>query len=361
MIARVLWKRFAALVIGFVRSYRYDIYFRTKLRVVFLQVIFALALIGTFVGIALYDFSSMKKTFWQILMNGLDVLTFIETAGIIGVLVVVIGVFGSLIAYASLRPTRVALASQKQFIGNVAHELRTPLAVMKTNIEVALDDGTLDETLRRTLNENVEELDRASDIINNLLTFNTLLNPGVIPFADVDLGVVVASAIAKLSPLAGERKVPLRVERGEFLVAHGNEAALLQVAMNLLRNAIIYSTSGAPIVVRVAPDYRGYIELEVTDHGMGISEEELTHIFEPFYQVDRSRSGHRGGSGLGLTIVSELVKLHGGKIFFKSKLGRGTTAVVSIPCGTVLGGRSIVEHENKGVAVDYSDHPRFPH
>lgn len=322
-----------------------------------MQAIFAFALIAAFIGIAHYNFPGMKKTFWEIIMVASDALTSLERVSIILILFAITLLFGIIIGYASLRPTRAALVSQKQFIGNVAHELRTPLAVMKTNIEVALDDGTLDVALRRTLHENVEELDRASDIINNLLTFNTLLNPGAIAFADIDLVGVVERVMEKLSTLARERNIPMQIERGEFVIVHGNSSALEQITMNLLRNAIIYSASGAPIVIRVTPDYRGYIELEVSDHGMGIGAEELVHIFEPFYQVDRSRSGSRAGSGLGLTIVSELVKLHGGKIFFKSKLGRGTTAIVSIPCGTVAGERVMGGDSERGVAADYSGYP----
>ncbi len=287
----------------------------------------------------------------------------IDIAVIVVVVSVVILIFGIAIAVIALRPTRDALASQKQFIGNVAHELRTPLSIVKTNIEVALMDERLDNELRRALTDNVEELDRSSDIINNLLSLNTLLNPAEIPFADVDLGAVADEAIERLRPLAQKRGVGLTVARGEFLLARGNYTALVQVATNLIKNALTHTPVRGEVSVIIQPDYRGYIELAVADTGEGIAQEDLFHIFEPFYQSDTSRSKKHGGSGLGLTIVSEIVKLHRGKVVMKSKEQRGTTVIVSIPCGTSEDDRlpDPSEHADE-IAMDFTkERPSKPH
>ena len=264
--------------------------------------------------------------------------------------------FGYVIAYIALKPTRDTLSSQKQFIGNIAHELRTPLSIIKTNIEVTLMDRGLDAKLRESLSDNIDELDRTSDTINNLLSFNTLQNPEEIPFGNINLGNVVDEVIEKLSPLAKEKGINMSLQKGEFLTVWGNAAALEQIAMNIIKNALVYTENDGEIAISLAPNYRGYIELSVSDTGIGIAHDELLRVFEPFYRAEQSRARRHGGSGLGLTIVSELVKLHSGKIGIKSKANHGTIVLIALPCGHVETALPIEESDDDVIARDYSKH-----
>lgn len=349
------------LVTDFVYKYQYDLFFRTKSRVIALEFLFALTIFGAIGIILSHEYDGIPRTLWDVMQKTFFMISasdiFITTL----ILTILIALFGYGIAYIALRPTRDALASQKQFIGNVAHELRTPLAIIKTNIEVALLEGKLNPKLRNTLIDNVDELDRTSDIINNLLSLNTLLNPERVEFSNINLGTVVEAAIAKLSALSKQKKITISVTNAEFLIVWGNSVALEQVAINLIKNAITYTPSGGSIDVVVAPNYRGYIELRVRDSGVGIAREDLFHVFEPFYRADRSRSRASGGSGLGLTIVSELVKLHRGKITIQSTEKHGTTALVSLPCGHTEGLNSDDESNHHRVAIDFSKHKHPAH
>lgn len=307
-----------------------------------------------------YQYEGLTRTLWGVMEKTFSVIATGDLL-ITGAIILVMTIcFGYIIAYIALKPTRNALASQKQFIGNVAHELRTPLAIIKTNIEVALLEGKLNPKLRDTLIGNVDELDRTSDIINNLLSLNTLLNPERVEFSNINLGTVAEMAVAKLSALSKQKKITISVTKGEFLIVWGNSVALEQVAINLIKNAIIYTPLDGSIDVTVAPNYRGYIELRVRDNGVGIAREDLFHVFEPFYRADRSRSRAHGGSGLGLTIVSELVKLHRGKITMQSTEKHGTTALVSLPCGHT---EELVDEKNEHdrVAIDFSRHKHPAH
>ena len=345
----------------FVYKYEYDLFFRTKTRVIALEIFFTLSIFGAIAIVLNYEYegttrtlaAAMEKTFSLISANDLLI-----TGGMILFITIL---FGYSIAHIALKPTRDALASQKQFIGNVAHELRTPLSIIKTNIEVALLEDRLNPKLRDTLLDNVDELDRTGDIINNLLSLNTLLNPERVEFSNVDLGVVTEAALQKLAPLAKQKNITITITKGEFLLVWGNSAALEQVAINLIKNAIIYTPKNGSIVITVIPNYRGYIELRVSDTGVGIARQDLFHVFEPFYRADRSRARTHAGSGLGLTIVSELLKLHRGKIIIQSVEQEGTTAIVSLPCGHTEEVSQDEADTHDRVAVDFSHHKHPAH
>lgn len=251
-------------------------------------------------------------------------------------LVCVAGIFGFLFARFMLWPTRNALHYQKIFISNVAHELRTPLSVIKTSTEVALLDEQIAQPMRDTLDEIVGELDRISEIINNLLSFNSLMRPERIQLSPVEMGPLVDSVVKRLSTLADEREVAIEVQKDLYGVVRGNATALEQVVSNLVKNAINYTQKGTGVVtISIQPNYRGSVIFSVADNGIGISQKDLVHVFEPFYRADTSRMRdiRHSGSGLGLTIVNEIVRAHHGKIHIQSARNQGTTISVFLPVG----------------------------
>lgn len=251
-----------------------------------------------------------------------------------GIIVLLTGMFGYIVARITLMPLRNALSAQKQFIGNVAHELRTPLSIIRTNIEVSLLDERLTPDFRTTLKSTVEELDRTSDIINNLLSFSSFIRPDRIEFSNIDLSAVVKSVVHKLSRLIERRGVIVEIRKSHYAAVWGNGTGVEQIVMNILKNALMYTPRNGRIIVSINPDNRGNIELIVEDSGIGIARKDLFRIFEPFYRAEVSRARVGGaGSGLGLTIVSEIVKLHNGRIAIQSAPGKGTIVTVVLPCG----------------------------
>ena len=269
--------------------------------------------------------------------------------------------FGALLARVTLRPARQTLHYQKLFISNVAHELRTPLSTIKTSTEVALLDESQPSSLRNTLLEIVGELDRISEIINNLLSLNTFTRPERMQFENTDLGPLIETVVARHQTLARERGVEMVIKMDNYRVVWGNATALEQVVTNLLRNAIGYTPKGSNGVVSISvrPDYRGSVEISVSDTGIGISQDDLFHILEPFYRADTSRVRNikTGGSGLGLTIVNEIVRVHHGRINIQSAKRKGTTVSVFLPAGAPPGNNGSetqADHDRSEVPIDFS-------
>ena len=277
---------------------------------------------------------------------------------IIAAVVLTTALFGYIIARITLSPTRNALSAQKQFIGNIAHELRTPLSVLKTNTEVALLENHVDPEMRATLESNVEELDRISEIINNLLSLSALVRPERVEFSSIDLSTVVSDVVEKFSGLAKRGEHQITVRKGPGTAVWGNATALTQIVSNLLKNALSYTPRGGAIRITVEPSPHNHVELIVQDSGVGIARKDLFRIFEPFYRGDPSRTRGAGGSGLGLAIVSELIKMHHGKITIRSSVGRGTTVAMLFPG---VAGRGTVGSEAKlatvpnEIEVDFSN------
>lgn len=367
------------MVTGFAHSYRFDPFFRTEVSVVALQIGFACIIFLILAAIAGTLYRDVSVAVTEGISKALapdatpisigDAITAqlsslrsrtvaIAAFAIIGITLI----FGYVIARIALQPTRDALESQKRFIGNIAHELRTPLSIIKTNTEVALMSVDITTESRKTFESTVEELDRISEIINNLLSLSASIRPERIEFSDVDLGNVIQRVMGKLTGLAQQKQLELTERMSERRSVHGNPAALEQIAMNIVKNAIVYTSRGGRILITVEPVYPDYIEFTVQDSGTGIARKNLFRIFEPYYRVDISRTRGNGGSGLGLAIVSELVKLHNGKITVRSAEGRGTTVTILFPAGKqFVGIRDSVRDENdtaSEIAVDYSHNVR---
>jgi len=277
---------------------------------------------------------------------------------IVSVIVLTTILFGYIVARITLAPARNALASQKQFIGNIAHELRTPLSVIKTNSEVALMENGMVPGLKETFESTIEELDRISEIINNLLSLSALVRPERMQFAPVDLSVLVSSVVEKFSKLAKRGELQVTVRKSPGTSVWGNATALDQIVSNVFKNAIKYTGRGGHIGITVEPSPNNQVELIVQDSGIGIARKDLFRIFEPFFRADPSRGRSQGSSGLGLAIVNELVKLHGGKITVRSALHRGTTVVILFPAGEA---GSVVEQKDgtiNEISADFQNHPR---
>jgi signal transduction histidine kinase len=313
--AQAYWKQFAALVTDFAHKYRRDVFLRTEVNIIALQVGYAFVILVFSIG-AIVAFSR------------------VSTRSILLVSTFILGIttlFGFLVARLALAPARNALTSQKEFIGNIAHELRTPLAIIKANTEILLLEDRVGRNVRSTLVSNVEELDRISGIINNLLSLNVLVQPERLPFTMVDFGSVVRRVVSKLPQPAGKRSLRVKVRISAKCSVPGNATALEQIVTNILKNAFQHTTSGE-ILITAGPDPQGALEFSVRDTGTGIAHDDLVRILEPFYRGDRARTRSGGvGSGLGLAIVNELVKLHKGRISVRSALRQGTTVTVTLP------------------------------
>jgi signal transduction histidine kinase len=372
-------RQFAAWVTGLTDKYRINPYFKATVNIVVIQCILAVLLIGITSWSIEYAQShtagsvarhiTLAQQVGSSSINSIPealarVRTKILTYVILS-LIVLIALFGYLIIRFALLPNKNSLRFQKRFIGNLAHELRTPLAIIKTSTEVALMDPTLSKDQIETFKGTVTELDRMSEIINSLLSFDLLLQPGQIKNELVDLGSIVDKVVTSHQALAESRGITFSVLMSNKRVVMGNPTSLEQLVTNLVENALNYTPANGNGTVRVniENDHRKRIVLAVIDSGIGISEKDLYHIFEPYYRGDTSRARDigTGNSGLGLAIVNEIVRLHKGSISVKSALMNGSTFAISFPSApedTILENPLLSSLEDGGgineVAMDFS-------
>ena len=217
--------------------------------------------------------------------------------------------------------------AQRQFTGNAAHELRTPLALMQAQVELfsAEHPDVLPETadFLRLLREQTE---RMTQMTRTLLEMCGLQ---AVPCTDhIELGPMIDEIFADLAPLAEKNNITL--EREGDGVMTGSDTLIYRLLFNLTENAIKYNRPGGAVRLSVTPESEKLL-IRVADTGRGIPEHFQRSIFQPFFRVDKSRSREYGGVGLGLSLVWEIVKLHGGTVCVENSSEAGTTVAVSLP------------------------------
>jgi two-component system phosphate regulon sensor histidine kinase PhoR len=225
---------------------------------------------------------------------------------------------------------------RRDFVANASHELRTPLSIIKGYVETLVDGhehmATADrDKFLRTIQRHGERLNA---IITDLLTLSRLesATPGL-NYVALDLQPYLQGLVddALARPNAGSHTVQLEAS-GALGSLQVDEEKLTQVFTNLLDNALKYTPKGSRIELAArALEAGGEVEVTVRDNGPGIPAEDLPHIFERFYRVEKGRSRESGGTGLGLSIVKHIVQLHGGRVWAESEPGRGTAIIVRLP------------------------------
>jgi two-component system sensor histidine kinase BaeS len=217
---------------------------------------------------------------------------------------------------------------RKASVADLAHELRTPLMGLLGRIEAA-QDGMLDDEAANLAAMHDEAL-RQGRLLDDLSALADAERPGMLLTLDrVDLAAVVAGQVDVLAGSYADKGIALISELHPTLVA-GDPTRLEQIVANLLSNALRYTDAGGRVSVVVRPA-RGNGGLEVTDTGIGISAADLPHVFSRFWRGEKSRSRATGGAGIGLSIVQELVRAHGGRVEVDSVVGEGSVFRVSIP------------------------------
>ncbi len=228
-----------------------------------------------------------------------------------------------------------AMARQRQFVGAVSHDIRTPLTIMKGDVEVALMKEREPSEYVDILRSNLEEIERIHRLVEDLVTLARADYGELgLNIRGVALGALAAEIREGFLEAARRKSISLESYIEGDIRIEGDAARLRQLIHNLMDNALHYTPSGGKIEVTLVMDgERDEVQLRVRDTGVGISPKDLPHIFEPFYRGTPSRRTRHDGYGLGLAICDHIVRAHGGKIAVESREGpgSGTTFTVHLP------------------------------
>ena len=222
---------------------------------------------------------------------------------------------------------------RRDFVANVSHELKTPLAAIRGFAETILEDEQMDPGTRRRFLERVrKQAVRLTDLVEEVLALSRLESDSqAVPMRSVDAVANVREACSTLAPLAEERRISVLKDLPAHAVeVRGDDEALRRVASNLLDNAFKYTPPGGTVWVRLREEPTS-LQLEVEDTGIGIPAEARERVFERFYRVDPGRSRAAGGTGLGLAIVKHLVQAMGGRVWVEAGATGGSRFCVQLP------------------------------
>lgn len=221
---------------------------------------------------------------------------------------------------------------RREFIANLSHELRTPISYIAGYTELLRDGTAISEEQREQFMQIIaKESERMKRLVNDLLDLAQLegeeypLKLSLYPFAQQ-----IKDSLASYLPLMQKKGIKVITDLDPDVIVYADQERMSQVLSNIIDNAYKYTPSDGTVSIRLTAPKESII-LEISDTGMGIPEEDLPHIGERFYRVDKSRSREMGGTGLGIAIVKQIVKNHGGTLNIQSTLGKGTKVIICLP------------------------------
>jgi heavy metal sensor kinase len=226
--------------------------------------------------------------------------------------------------------------SQKQFVQDASHEIRSPLAALICRLEVALRQERSAQDYRRVIESSLEDASRLRSLADDLITLARAdLDSLSMEFREVSLFDVLAEIHERLSPLAESHQIAFVLDARPDCVVYADRSRIEQVFRNLAENSLKYTPCGGRVVMRMR--YEGeYVRTDIEDTGIGIPEVEQEKVFRRFYRLDHARSRDDGGTGLGLAICDQIIRFHLGRIEVDSAQGRGTRFTVYLASAAAL-------------------------
>jgi len=224
-----------------------------------------------------------------------------------------------------------AFANSKRFVADASHELRTPLTIIQGELEAMAGEPHLALGLKERIGSLLEEVERLAQIVQKLFALSRLdAGEAQEEWVRLDVGALAKATADQMMLLAEDRNIRVEFEIAKRVFVMGDRPRLKQVVVNLLDNAVKFTSPGGTVTLTVSSN-TGSAVIEVADTGIGISGEARLLVFERFFRADRGRSSSDGGAGLGLAIVKSICVAHGGKVEVESMVGQGSHFYVTLP------------------------------
>lgn len=287
------------------------------------------------------------------LLSALDSdVTSILYATIAIVTLLTVGV-GVVLTRLALSPLNEAFSMQKSFISGIAHEIRTPLSILRMNNEIAKFDLEESNPMSELLDENISDIDKINEILNNLLLFDRMGSLELLQMIEKnDLMSIARDVATQFRDLAAQKKISIFITGNDVPPVIGNKTAIEQVFFNLVKNAMLYTQSGGRINITSTGVTDEYVSIKISDTGVGIPRKDLPRIFEPFYRSEKT--GKLSGTGIGLAIVYEIMKMHKGAIEVESIEGVGTSFLLTFPIRPISSMKRFLYNPVSKIFYDFS-------